>query len=801
MNSLILQLRSAIKNSLAYSIGIFSLTLGFAVCILVYRFIQSESQYDVAHDHSENLYRVILHNSPDGVDLGDAVVQFPMAPQLQSDYAGIESVLRIYREPDFPLVQFNDIKFTESRLLFVDPNFFSFFAFPLISGDSKTALGQPNSIVLTKRSAERYFGTDDVLGRSLRYQGKYSLVVTGVVDDTKILSHVKFDMLMPMEFYFGLLKERGDGDQIESWFNTRPWAYVKFKNKESKEIVDGNLNSFVDKHIPIEFKSQVTLELQPVTKIHTSSNYATEIEPNTSDAYLNIFFLIIVTILVFSSINFLNLNTSIVLTRAKEFSVKGILGSSKIDLFREIFVSTFRITLFSLILALALVVVLQPYLNFLMEVHVPSLSIANDWLVMSYALMAVITLSLISSLQPFIVIAAANYLNTINDKKGVSASVRKIAVGLQIACSFVLVFGTLIIFKQMTFLNSFDLGFRKENVIMLPFRQSVMDHFEAFKSEVKEIDGVVNVAWGANAPGLGGVTNYRFVPEGFRIDDPLFIPFVQIDYDFVETMGIKMKDGREFDPSIPGDSGKSYIVNQAFLESVGWTDHYIGKELKMYKPGEKYIGYSGKVIGSFYDFHMESLHFPEKPMILALRHTFTNPGSFLIRTEGSNADVIAALKTAWSKFENEWPFEYKLLDNELTRLYQNENKLFYLTMILSMLAITISLVGLFGMNSLAIVKQYKAIAIKKVLGAHADNISLEMLRKEFTFLAAVFVLAVPAGYYILKIWLRGFEYSVQISMTEIAESILLVCLLVLATIFYHLVKMRNTNPLHHIQKG
>lgn len=801
MNSLILQLRLAIKNSLAYTIGIFSLTLGFAVCILVYRFIQSESQYDLAHNNAEDLYRVIIHNSPDGVDLGDAVVQFPLTHQLQSDYSGIESVVRIYREPDFPLVQFNDIKFTESRQLFVDSNFFSFFAFPLVSGDAKTALSEPNSIVLTKRSAQRYFGTNNPLGQTLVYQGKYSLNVTGVVDDTQILSHIKFDMLMPMEFFFNLLREQGNSDQIESWFNTRPWGYVKFRNKESKAIVESSLSTFVDKHFPIEFKSQVTLELQPVTKIHTTSNYVTEIEPNTSDAYLGIFFIIIVTILAFSAINFLNLNTSIVLTRAKEFSVKGILGSSKFELFREIFISTCRISFFSLLLALMLVIVLQPYLNLLMEVQLPSLSFEGDWLLILYSIIVAVIISLISSIQPFVVIAAANYLNTISDKKGVSASVRKVAVGLQIACSFVLVFGTIIIFKQMTFLNNFDLGFTKENVVVLPYRQSVMDHFEAFKKEVKDIDGVVNVSWGADAPGLGGVTNYRFVPEGFPTDDPLFIPFVQVDYDFVETMGIKLKDGREFDASIPGDSGKAYIVNQAFLKSVGWTENYIGKELKMYKPGEKYIGYTGKVIGSFYDFHMESLHFPEKPMILALKHTFSHPGSFLIRTSGNNAEVIGQLKNVWSQFENDWPFEYRLLDNELTRLYQNENKLFYLTMILSVLAITISLVGLFGMNSLAIVKQYKAIAIKKVLGAHADNISLEMLKKEFTFLGVVFILAVPVGYYVLKMWLSAFEYSVQISMTEVAGSILLVCILVLATIFYHLLKMRNTNPLHHIQKG
>jgi putative ABC transport system permease protein len=266
-------------------------------------------------------------------------------------------------------------------------------------------------------------------------------------------------------------------------------------------------------------------------------------------------------------------------------------------------------------------------------------------------------------------------------------------------------------------------------------------------------------------------------------------------------MGIQMKDGREFDASIPGDSANAYIVNQAFLESLGWADNYIGKELKMYEPGTQFIGFSGKVVGSFYDFHIESLHFPNKPLILALRHTFTHPGVFLIKTDGGNARVIDQLKNVWTQFESDWPFEFKMLDHEISRLYHNEDKLFYLTMILSMLAITISLVGLFGMNSIAIVKQFKAIALKKVLGAHADSLSLEMLRKEIAFLATVFITTIPGGYFVLNSWLSGFENRIRIIPADIVQSIVLVLLLVFITVLYHHVKMRQTNPLHHIQRG
>lgn len=801
MKSSLLQLRVARKNKLGYAIGIISLTIGFAVCLLVSRFLLAEKSYDTSHKGAENIYRLTFHTQLDGVELGDAVVQFPLANQLQSDYSGIESTLRIYRNETFPLMQYETTKFVEEKLLFVDPNFFSFFAFPLIRGDSRSVLSQSNSAVLTQRAASKYFGLADPMGKTILYEGKQPLVVTGIVDENGIRSHVDFDVIVPLSFQMNAWRTEGRTKETEeSWFLTAPWTYLKFQDTKSKEIVESNLVPFATKYFPEAYKSICSLQLQPVTQIHTTSHFDTEIGPNTSDTYLRIFLYIIGAILLFSAINFINLNTSVLLNRAKEFSVKGILGSSRLSLFLEIFTSTLSIAVIALLLAIGAAVLMQHQFNTLVEVNLDTISASSDWYLLLIMLAFSVVTSLIGSIQPFLVLISGTQLNAINDKKGVSAAVRKFAIGAQIACSFILVFGTLVIFKQIGFLMNFNLGFNKENIIELPARQSVIDHYEAFKNEITKLPKVINTTWTTDAPGKGGAINYRFVPEGTDPNKPFLIPFAQVDYDFVETLGIGMKDGREFDPSLPGDSGRTYIVNQAFIQDVGWEGDYLGKQIQMYTPGEQHLGYSGKVIGSFEDFHMESLHFPVKPLIIALRHAWGKQGSFLVKVEAADQETISGIEQVWKSFESEWPFEYQLLDAELSRLYENENKLFLLTMILSVLAILISFFGLFGINSVSILKKYKAIAIKNVLGAHSGTIFREVMKSEFIYLSIVMVIAAPCGYLLIKSWLNEFQFRTNVSILDLLQTIVLITSLVFATLVYHLFKMARTNPLKHITR-
>lgn len=801
MTSILLHLRVALKNQLGYSIGIFSLAIGLTIWILVFRFIRTENTYDTNHAEFENIYRATINRQVDGAEMGDAVVQFPVAEQLHADYPGIESTLRIYRDFDFPLIRFEARKFVEEKQLFVDSNFFSFFAFPLVKGDYRNALKQSNSIILTQKAASRYLGNADPMGKTLIFKEKYPLVVTGIIDETKVRSHIEFDVIVPLSFQSSLWKAEGRTKEMEhTWFRTGPWTYVKFKDVASKTFVEKELIAFGKKYLPEVYKDSYTFGLQPISKIHTSSHYDTEIEPNITDTYLRIFLYIIAAILLFSTVNFINLNTSILLNRAKEFSVKGILGSSKVRFFKEIFVSTLSIAAISLLLAVSLSFILQYAFNTLMEVEIESISIIEDWPLLLSSILFIVLISLIGSLQPFMVMISGNYIGTIYDKKGTRASLRKFAVGAQIVCSFVLVLGTLVIFKQISFLTSFDLGFNKQNLIALPARQSLADNYESFKNEIRNISGVKNMTWTSDAPGIGGVLNYRFVPEGFDIDKPLLVPFIQVDYDFIETMNIRMKDGRDFDASLPGDLGQTYIVNQAFLESVNWKNEYLGKTIRMYKPGEQLLAHSGKIIGTFVDFHIESLHFPVKPLIIALRHARGHTGYFLIKADSVDPKTLKQIEQVWEAFEQEWPFEYKLFAQEFDKLYHNESKLFSLTMILSTLAILISFFGLFGINSVSIMRKYKAIAIKKVLGAHSRTIFMEVMRAEVVFLALVFLIAAPLGHFLVINWLNKFQYKVQISFNDFLHTVILITCLVVVTLLYHLFKMIRTNPLQHISR-
>jgi putative ABC transport system permease protein len=629
------------------------------------------------------------------------------------------------------------------------------------------------------------------------------LVVTGIVDDSKVLSHIKFDILIPLEFHFNLLRAGGKADDVDNWSSTGPWTYVSFDNEESKKIVEASIDAFVEKHFPISFRKGVSLELQPLTQIHTKSHFDSEIEPNVSDAYLSTFLLIVIVILLFSAINFVNLNTSVLMVRWKEFAVKGLLGGTRRDTFFELFLSSFRISFLALVLAIVVSMLLQPVFNELMDTHIPLFSITNDWLLLISLIVIMLLLAVGGTIQPLIAFSSRRYVDTWIDKTGIGNLIRKSAVGLQIVSSFILILATLIILKQVNFMNSYDLGFKKENVIILPYSETVKDHFQAFKNELTKIDGVSNVAWGAAVPGMGNVWNYRFVPEDTRVENVSFIPFLQIDHDFVETMGITMYDGREFDPSIPGDSANSYIVNQSFINQFGWENNYLGREIRMFKPGNTDIaqGYKGKVVGVFKDFSTESLHFPRKPLIMALKHAWSIPGSFIVRTTHTDQAVIDQIGNVWRTFDNVWPFEYRLLDIELSRLYSNEEKLFSLSVILSFLAIIISMFGLFGMNSVSIASQYKVISIKKVLGARSSEISLEVIKKELQFLILIFILGIPVGWYLITHWLNTFKNRVYLSLPDILLSMALISILIALTMLYHLLKMARTNPLLHIKRN
>jgi putative ABC transport system permease protein len=800
MISILLNFRVALKHQLGYAISVASLAIGFTVCILVFRFTQAEQTYDQSHNGFENIYRVTVNRQVDGAEFGDAVVQFPLASRLEADYSGVESVVRIFKHNDPALVQNGAVKFVEERQLFVDPNFFSFFAFSLVEGNIQTALSQPNSIVLTKKAAARYFGNKEPIGKTLVFKENYPLTVTGIVDESLIRTHIKFDMLIPLTFQSKLWTEEGNTQEIEeNWFRTGPWTYVKFRDATAKHAVQNQLTEFKMKYFPEAYRESFKLGLQPLADIHISSHYDTEIEPNISDTYLRVFLYIIGAILLFSAINFINLNTSILLNRGKEFSVKGILGSSKRVLFWEIFSATFSAAFLSLVIAWLLSFVLQSPFNILMEVELASISL-QDWTLILISLACVVVVSVIGSLQPFLAMMSGSRLSVIHDKKGIRRSLRKVAIGAQIVCSFVLVLGTMVIFKQMGFLTNFKLGFGKENILALPARPAVTNHYEAFKNKIRTIKGIENVTWTSNAPGTGGTLNYRFVPEGLEVDTPLLIPFVQADYDFIETMEIKMKDGREFDPSVPGDLGQTYIVNQAFLESVNWRRDYLGKVLRMYKPGTQDLEYTGKIIGTFEDFHTESLHFPTKPLVIALRHTGAKPGYILIKSRSMDTETITEIEKVWKSFDQEWPFEFKHFNKELDKLYANEDKLFSLTMILSVLAILISFFGLFGMNSISVMKKYKAVAIKKVLGAHAGTIFSEVMKSEIVFLALVTIVAAPIGYFVIVNWLDKFPYRIEVSFVEFLQTLGLITALVFVTLLYHVYKMTQTNPLEHISR-
>lgn len=770
------------------------LAIGLACSILIFLYINDEKSYDRFHSKSDRTFRVLEHFESEGNGEHSASQPFPVGPTLQSEFPGtVEQSVRLFnfQSPTLALANKESEKaFNESRLFFADSTFLQVFDFGLIAGNRETALDEPNTILITKSMAKKYFPEDDPLGKFLELQGRQNLEVVGVLEDSPKNAHFQFDFIVS----FSSLKSWYGGNYPGTWYWNPCWTYVVLNDQSSEAFLESQFPDFVDKFFPGFIKEDVKLELQPLEDIHLYSKLDYEIEANSNVDSIYIFGIVALFVLAIAAINFINLSTARASKRAKEVGVRKSLGSSRSQLVKQYIFESVFLTYLAMFIALLIVLVSLPAFNGLTEKSV-QLSILLQPTNALALFLITLAIGLLSGFYPAFVLSAFDPILVLKNAhmKTKGLTFRKLLVALQFTISISLIIGTIVAINQLQFLQNKDVGFQQENILMIPVIRSPMgQHYENFKNAALQSPHIASMTAVEEIVGAKHqVGNYRF--EGMEKSKP-FARF-NLRHDFAKTFKIPIVAGRDYDRAIQTDDSLALVVNETMVKSMGWgtPEEAVGK--RYYFRNELV----GRVVGVAKDYNIVSKHHPIAPIVLTLN---SRPGAFnlfikyvAVRVEGENLEAsVTDLRTAWKEVMPNMPFDYFFLDDRLNDSYKAEKKLSSVTIIFSVLTILVACLGLFGLATFSVEQRTKEIGVRKVLGISTPEI-LMLLSKEFLILILVaFIIAVPLSYYFTQQWLNGFSYRVGLAVWPFIVSGFLTFIIAFLTVTYHSLKASLINP-------
>ncbi len=755
--------RNVIKRKLYSIINTTGLALGIASFFIIALYIIDELSYDRYNTKAEKIYRICQIYDFGGVGENSASLPFPVAFTLKSDYPDmIDEVVRIfnYQSPR-SLMVYEDKRFVEKGLFFADSTFFDVFDHEFVKGNPETALDKNYSVVITESMADKYFGNEDPIGKTIKFEETYSLFVTGIIKDVPGHSHFHFDFIASMTSV-----ERVYGGRLpQTWVWNPCWTYIVLNKNVNPGQLEKMFPDFVNKYFYDAEKDNVTLYLQPLTDIHLKSRLDYEIEANSNIAYLYILGGIGIFLLIIASINFMNLSTATSSSRAKEIGMKKVVGAYRTQLICQFIGESIIMTLVALVIALIMVEITLPTFNNFTDKNI-DLNILLEPTYLFSIIGLVLIIGILSGVYPSFYLSAISPISVLRGSTGKengSAIARKVLVVLQFTISIMLIIGTVIIFKQLQFLQKTDPGFNKENIIVIPVsRTPIVGKYDVFKGELMANPSIVSVT--AMDDVFGSAHNtHEFRPEGFPDNKWQFYPALVVQYDFIKTFGLEILAGRDYNEKNQTDPITGIIINEAMVKHVGWcsNEEAIGKIFRSLQGREK-------VIGVINDFNATSLHKSSGPFVINMKESRSSIAWFLnyvaIRiTPGAHDDLHGFLEEKWNEFVENRPFEYFFLDEELKKLYKEENNLSTLSLIFTIMVLFIAALGLLGLSSYMAEKRTKEIGIRKVMGASGFRI-ISLLTIEFLKLIIIAnIIAWPLAYFIINDWLHHFAYQTPVS--------------------------------------
>ena len=792
--------RNILKNKGIFSINIIGLALGIASCLIIMLFVVDELSYDKYNEKAGEIVRVVFKAQIEGEDVREAVVMPPVAETLKREFPEVVDATRMRRMGE-PNVIYDNVTYKGSKYTWVDPNFFEIFTLPIIKGESVSPLDEPFTIVLTKKEAKRYFGSvEAAIGKNLKLEGEdQPYKVTAVIEEVPRTSHFQFSAFVSMEGH--------DPAKKGTWMNSDFFTYLQlrkgfdYKQLENKlpQVLEHNMGPQLQEELGISYaefnqENSLGLYLQPLTDIHLNPEFskASTLEEGGDIKYVYIFSAVAVFMLLIACINFMNLSTAAASKRAKEVGIRKVLGSNKKQLIKQFLMESTIATFIAVGIASVLVATSLPTFNNLSgkQLHLEQLLDPSSLIIL---LVGTLVISLLAGVYPAFFLSSFKPISALKSKFlgfGKSKGVRSGLVVFQFVISAGLILSTLVVNQQMEYIQNKNLGYEKDQILVLRESYLLGNNNETLKNEL------------LRNPKVAGVTQSPFVPAG-KSDRSIFgiykdgkfkrrSSLYNVDESYLSVMGMQLVGGRNFSEEFGSEKGKT-IINESAAKAFGLGENPIGKTFERAADPENE---ELTVIGVVKDFHHESLHKAIEPLIMV----YGSYGGLIIKSKTSDmAGLIADSETIWNNFNTKEIFSYQLLDESYRHTYVAEQKMGTLLNIFALLTILVACLGLFGLVTFTAEQRFKEIGIRKVLGSSVSEI-VAMLSKDFLRLVFIsFFIAFPLGYYLMNKWLEGFAYRIEIQWWLFGLAALVTLLIAFGTIGWKSFRAATMNPINALK--
>jgi putative ABC transport system permease protein len=788
-------LRNLRQHKLYAAINIFGLTIGLAACLLIGLYINHELSYDKFNVNADRIVRVTMEFKQAETVNTTATTGTKVGPQFKRTFPVVEEYVRTFIGHN--VMKRGDKIFDEPRILYADQPFFKIFSFKILEGDAASALDAPDKMVLTNSMAKKYFGNGDPLNKTITSGGK-DFRVSAVCEDIPQNSQLKFDFVTQ---FFNL----GNGVKEEQWWTANWITYLLLHNEKDIAPLRQHTNNYmktpeVRQDANLEGNNYLAYHLEPLTKVHLYSSLA-GFEPNGSITYIYMFLAIALLILVIACANYTNLATAQSASRSGEIGMRKVLGASKRQVFMQFIGESAVITFIAATLAFLLSIFLIPYFN-----RIAGKQFNAEALLQPFPIIALVLFSLLVSffagLYPAMVLSGTQVIGVL--KKGFSFTggknlLRKTLIVAQFSISAFLIIYTVIIMQQLHFMQTKNLGYDKDHVVVLPIGGKMMQIFQNLKDAFKQVPGVEGVTASYETPEYvqwgDGITAYD---ENGKHE--ISLNAMPVDLDFINTMKMQLAAGRDFRQSDfammdTSDNNKNYhepyIINETLAKKIGWTpEQAIGKTIEK--------NATGPVVGVVKDFNFSSLHDPIGPLVIFLGRDYSR--DFMIRIDGKEMkSTLGRLEMAWKQRLSDRPFNYHFLDEDYNKLYLAEQRTSALFSAAAGIAIILACMGLFGLAAFTTVQRTKEIGIRRVLGANLGSITMLVTGSFLQLVSIAILIAVPLAWWAANTWLRDFAFRIPVQLSVFVITAMVTIVIALCTVGFHAVKAALMNPVKSLR--
>jgi putative ABC transport system permease protein len=776
--------RTAIRHILKYSgysiLNLTGLTLGISSALFLIIYVSDELSFDRYHEKAGRIYRVSAKMTQPDAQFTLIRTMATLGPQAVEDYPEIQSFVRFTEMPD-GLYKSEDKAYHEENFVYADSTLFDIFTYKVIKGDVKTAIREPNKIILTEKTAGKYFGETDPIGKTLK-TGTKSFEVAGVIEDIPFNSHYRFEAVAS---WSNLPKD------FPSWFAINTFTYLLFPDNFDVKTFEIKMQGMYDRYIKPILGPQnlkVGFILEPITRIHLYSTSAAEPEPTGSVAYVYIFSIVALFLVLIAAMNYINLATARSARRACEIGLRKVMGSQRGPLMLQFLSESIVLTFIALILSIIVLIVLLPRFNLLaaksFDIHI------------IFSLPVILTLSgimflvgILGGTFPAFTLSGLSPDKVLKGEliKGSAGSrFRKILVVVQFSVSVIMIICMLVIYKQLNYMEKMDQGYDQKNVIDLYLNREMVNKYPVLKQILRDNPDIIFVT--STDAGVGSGSNKSWF--NVETDQGMLYKIFNCalcDQDFVKTLGIKIAKGRDFQQDMRSDSLAGVIVNESFVNQMGWSEP-VGKKVET----GNFNGVRARVIGVMHDYHQTGMYNSIEPLILILRERNSH---VYIKHSGRNSRLtLDYIEKKWKDIFPGQPFSYKFLSERFKNQFKGDEKRALIFTLFTLLAICIACLGLFGLVSYTVEQRTKEIGIRKVFGADGVKI-MKLISKDFLMLVFFGILiAVPVAYYTMNNWLQKYAYRTSIGMFLILAAALSTILITFITIGFKVFRASLMNP-------